>query len=533
MVTIMKCKAGKTWLVGFFLIILVGIIASVGLTAYIDPFFHYHKPFTNSYYYALTNQRSQNNGIARNFTYEGLITGTSMTENFKTTEAEALWGIPFVKVPFSGGAFKEINENVETALQNNKVRVVVRGIDMGYLINDKDYSRTDLGQFPTYLYDNNLFNDVKYVLNRDVLFTRVIPMIQNKERTAPGITPFDKYSNWRGRMVYGINEVYPDEIPEVEVTESLGLTDDEYDMTLANIKQNVTDIAAEYPNTTFYYFLTPYSMAWWHDKIESGAIYKQVEAERLLIEEAMKHDNIKLYSFNLMFDITSDFNNYKDANHYGPWINSLILKYMNNDVGLLDQTNYEAYLTDELKEHLTFKYQTLNGQEDYENDYYAATLLTENTYGVTPKEVDFTSNEVAINSAEIIPDGFERHTGLRCLGKISRDYREGSLIREFLRDVEYVGAKVEVKDFSKYHYIVFYGKKVQDHGQPTVYVYDQDGNKVAEYRAKYDAIDTEWHQYLIDISEVSGSGYIIFNGGYVDSSGSSISEYIFSDITFC
>lgn len=68
---------------------------------HIDPFFHYHKPYTNGYYYTLNNQRSQNNGICKHFDYNALITGTSMTENFMTSEMDAIFGTNSVKVPFS------------------------------------------------------------------------------------------------------------------------------------------------------------------------------------------------------------------------------------------------------------------------------------------------------------------------------------------------------------------------------------------------------------------------------------------------
>ena len=43
-----------------------------------------------------------NDGISRNFEFDTLITGTSMAQNFKTSEAEALFGGKAVKETFSG-----------------------------------------------------------------------------------------------------------------------------------------------------------------------------------------------------------------------------------------------------------------------------------------------------------------------------------------------------------------------------------------------------------------------------------------------
>lgn len=55
--------------------------------------------------------------------------------------------------------------------------------------------------------------------------------------------------------------------------------------------------------------------------------------------------------------------------------------------------------------------------------------------------------------------------------------------------------------------------------------------KVGEITVSYHDIDNEWHQYIIDLTKVEGNIKIIFNGGYLDKTGSQESAYIFSDIT--
>ena len=87
----MKCKH-VLWLIGYLLLVFVALGLVASKTIHVDPFFHFHKPYISEYFYPLNNQRSQNNGIVKHFDYTGLITGTSMTENFKTSEAESLWG---------------------------------------------------------------------------------------------------------------------------------------------------------------------------------------------------------------------------------------------------------------------------------------------------------------------------------------------------------------------------------------------------------------------------------------------------------
>lgn len=357
--------ASKIWII-LYMVFVLGALGYIGkMVVRVDPFFHYHKPLVEDYSYDLNNQRSQNDGITKHFDYDALITGTSMTENFKTSELDDLFNTHSIKVPYSGSTFKEINDNVVNAIEHNeKLKYVVRGLDMGKFTDDKDAIRLDLGKYPTYLYDDNIFNDVNYIFNRNVIFDRVYPMTaENDEKDfSPGITSFDAYSNWMGSYKFGLEFVCPDGVPETVAGKSVHLTEAERERVLVNTKQNITDVAEKNPEITFYYFFPPYSAVWWQELVRSGTIYKQTEAERVVIEELIKYDNIKVFSFNNQKDITTDINNYKDKLHYGEWINSLMLKYMYEGKCQLTKDNYEEYLKEELDFYLSFDYNMLNNQ---------------------------------------------------------------------------------------------------------------------------------------------------------------------------
>lgn len=91
----------KLWIIGY-LVLVVGALSIAGAwVVKVNPFFHYHKPLTEAYYYNLDNQRSQNDGISKHFDYDALITGTSMTENFKTSELDAIFGTNSIKVSYA------------------------------------------------------------------------------------------------------------------------------------------------------------------------------------------------------------------------------------------------------------------------------------------------------------------------------------------------------------------------------------------------------------------------------------------------
>lgn len=483
----------KIWILIYLILVTGALVVAAMQVIRVDPFFHYHQPDTDNYYYILNNERSQNDGITKHFDYDAIITGTSMTQNFKTTEMDEIFGTNSIKIPYSGASYKEINDSLIVALKHNKnLKTIIRGLDINRFLLDKDIMSLDLGEYPTYLYDNNIFNDVQYIFNRDVIFNRTYPMMlaNDSDDFEGGITSFDAYSNWMARYTFGINAVYPppDRITVQNPGEPVHLTEEEKSIVLGTVQQNITSLAIEYPNVTFYYFFPPYNAAWWKGLVDNGSIYKQIEAEEIVIEQILECDNIRLFSFNNLTNITTDLNNYKDGTHYGEWINSLMLRYMHDDKCRLTNANYKEYLDYELNYYLTFDYNSLNEQPDYENDYYAEALLNEEITGVSPLEIS--------TADYIISD-------------------------------EYVGYEVFIENISDYKYLVFYGQKNREHGRPSVYIYDINGIKIAEYTD----LDNEKYQYLIDVSNLSGSVRIIFNGGYVDNTGSADSTYTFTNIT--
>ena len=82
-----------------------------------DPYFHYHGKIPGLSY-RLYYERYINPGIVKNFEYDTIITGSSMNQNFKTSQVDKLWGTNSVKVAFSGAGFREIKENLDRAFES-------------------------------------------------------------------------------------------------------------------------------------------------------------------------------------------------------------------------------------------------------------------------------------------------------------------------------------------------------------------------------------------------------------------------------
>lgn len=371
----------KKWLAVFATVTAVLLVLCIAAVVVVDPLMHYHSPLTEIFFYPLDNERSFGNGILRNTEYDALITGTSMTENFKTSEMDLLFGTDSAKVTFAAGSFYEINNNIADALRYNpNLKTVVRCLDFAGILDDANRMVVSGSDYPDYLYDDALLNDCRYVLNNDILFGRVYRMLRARflKSFTPGMTSFDEYANWMYSEEYsfGSQTLCAGLTGDLNVSgESASLSESDREKILTNIRQNVTAIPQQYPDVTFYYYISPYCAVWWQLENSTGAIGAMVEAERLAVEEILKCDNIRLYSFNTVTDITCDLNNYKDMMHYGEWVNTVILRMMRDGEGLLTEENYEEYFRRELELYTNYDYNSLLLQEDYEDDSLAREAL--------------------------------------------------------------------------------------------------------------------------------------------------------------
>lgn len=350
--------SNKKWILWFITICGILLCGFGAVTVIIDPYFHYHKPLS-SLQYPIDNERYQNDGIVKHFEYNAIITGTSMTQNFKASVFDRIFGVDSIKVPFSGASYKEINDNLLIATTcNSDIKLILRGLDYNRLLDTKDEMRYEEEFYPRYLYDNNLCNDVKYVFNKSVLFETTLRVL---EYTNGGgtTTDFDSYSNWMQNYTFGKEAVEAGYARPEKSSVKSELSDEEYKNIRGNITQNVTELADAHPEIEFYLFFTPYSIYYWDSLNQAGTLEKQLDAEKYVIELILEHENIHLFSFFTEFDMICDPNNYKDVAHYSEDINSKILVWMSEGKHELNEANYQEYCWQMYEFYTNYDYDSL------------------------------------------------------------------------------------------------------------------------------------------------------------------------------
>ena len=351
----MEQQAAKKWFQKCILVLLLLLVLIVAVVVFVDPYFHYHKPF-DFMSYRLYEERYINDGIGRHFDYDAIITGTSMAQNFKPSELDALFGTRAVKMPFSGAGYEELSENLDRALaRNGNVKMVLWAVDYNGLLRSYDWQQYE--NYPTYLYDDNPFNDVSYVLNKSILYHGVMPNALMSLTGQPRTT-MDEYSSW-------VNETGLEHIllsydrNNVNIPATVDFGDSEKQTVIQTIENNFVDLIEKYPDTEFYLFYTPYSICYWDALNIKGTIQRQTEAEKLATEMLLQYPNVKLYNFFDQYEVICNPDYYNDDGHYSAEINSRILGWMAEGTGLLTQDNYEERLKEEQNFYLSYDYDSI------------------------------------------------------------------------------------------------------------------------------------------------------------------------------
>lgn len=320
-----------------------------------DPYFHYHGKLPGMKY-RLYNERYINAGIVEHFEYDAVITGTSMNQNFKTSQMDQLFGTNAIKVTFAGAGFKEIRENLERAFESdNDIQYVLWGIDYNALGNDADY--VAYSDYPEYLYDDNILNDASYVWNKEIL---VSGLLNNILMTIGGeaSTTFDEYASWDvGRGWDFIKQFYyrQEEILPMEKE----LSSEEIEIVKENIETNIITLAKNNPETTFLLFYPPYSILYWDGIYRDGTLEKQLQREQVVTEMLLECENIELYSFFDKTDIICNLEFYRDETHYVNDINNMVLECIAEGRGRITEDNYLDYIRSEREFYMNYDYDSI------------------------------------------------------------------------------------------------------------------------------------------------------------------------------
>ena len=315
----------------FFLVVLLLLAAVVllllaaGLVFVFDPFFHYHEPL-GPLKAVLTKKEYQVPGTLRNFSYDSVIAGSSTAENFNNRWFDEAFGTQSVKAIKSSGVTAQLDYYVRLALQERELKYVFYSLDLFALSGDPETEFPD-ESMPLYLYDDNPFTDVKYLLNKDVIFEDIPYLLAE--------TFLDDYDegasyNWAQYHTFSRSDALANYGRPEEISPEK--TEGEYRMVQEN------------PDTVFYIFYPPYSLLWWDNMIRSGQLEQSLYAARASMERLLGYENVRMYYFQNEEDVILDLDLYMDPIHFNEDINRWMVEEMAQGNYRLTPENYRKEL---------------------------------------------------------------------------------------------------------------------------------------------------------------------------------------------
>ena len=337
-------NAFKKALLGFVALVISACVLICALVIYVDPFFHYHSPL-KGFSYVVDNQLSQNPGMAAHMEYDSVILGSSMTVNFQTAWFQELMDLNTVKLSYSG-AFPKDQSNIMNIIfeSDNQVKKVFLGVDVITYTGGVDETKYPI---PEYLYDKNVLNDIKYVLNKDVLLNYIMrPLADPEPMNLSNI-----YASWWTEEYYSEQWVLHNyESPEQTVEEAP--VEAYIEATQKNLNANICPYIEANPDTEFVVFFPPYSILFWNDVHKENHMDATLEEYRYITERLNAYDNVEVYFFPDMEEVICDLNNYADYSHYHPRYNRYMAECFADKSHLVAKEGEEGTSIDEYLTHM-------------------------------------------------------------------------------------------------------------------------------------------------------------------------------------
>ncbi len=321
-------------------IVILALLICIGAVVYVfDPFYHYHKPWLGMKA-VLNDKEYQCVGTLKNFDYDALLVGSSVMENNDNSWYDNAYDVKSIKAIRSYGATADLTYFLDVAYRDHDIKYVFYNIDPSSLYGEAETTFESTG-CPMYLYDDNPFNDSKYLFNKDVLFEKIPYEVANSFIGDYNENLSYNWAKWKEfgpHMALGlyfrsneVKEMMPEDVFQKNLNDNIAL---------------LTRRVEEHPETEFIFFYPPYSMLWWDMIYREGERDAVIYNEKEMTKALLSYDNVRIFCFQGDRDVTTNLDYYMDTIHFSPEINRLMLDYILEGEYEMTLDNYEEVLDD-------------------------------------------------------------------------------------------------------------------------------------------------------------------------------------------
>ena len=300
------------------------LVAALGLIAAtiaafdfaVDPFQHYRKPswYEARYYRPL--QRYVNPGMARHDDYDTVITGSSMMENYRNAEAGRILGGKVIDLAMGAMTAYEQRELLATIFAAGRAKHVIFDLNFNAFAGSPTM-QVVTEPLPLYLYDDNPWNDARYLLQAQTLAksAEIALGLRRGRYSTNADQPwywadeyaFSKEATLRGLDLAHINRDFKQAPRTLE-----GMR--------ASFEANLLPLFKTHPEVRFSLVYPPYSALVWEDFRQRGQVEVSLAFKRYVFDAVRGLPNVALYDFQPRLDWVTKLENYKDIYHFSPAI---------------------------------------------------------------------------------------------------------------------------------------------------------------------------------------------------------------------
>ena len=340
------------WTCGFLAALLLLLAAAAAAVYCSDPCFYYRLPPEGQGVYF--NERCQTAGLLRNVPADTVVVGTSMTANYRKSHIEAVFGGSALRITIPDGYLSEFDQVMGALFRAQSPERVLFGLDLNILVRDESGLT---GSLPGYLYDANPFNDLQYLLNKDMLYYSVYAPLARS--WGQGQTLDEGFTWDEGIWWNHMTAMENYERPEIAAET---LPPDAFRENVAANLAVVQGWIEAHPEVDFRFFLSPYSILFWDRCGRLGEEDAYFSAIAQVCETLLPYENVRLYGFLMDADTVENLDNYCDyIHHSGEVADALLQKIADGEAELtaetweetlsawrrrVDATDFEQYWSD-------------------------------------------------------------------------------------------------------------------------------------------------------------------------------------------
>lgn len=302
-------------------LILAGIYSSFMYVK--DPLGYYHVKKDSRYYN--TNGRYQLPAFIKNFDYDTIFIGPSMSQNFIEKNIDRELHVKSYNAALSAASAREQRYIYELADSSHKnLKNVYWELNFDSLYGDTNRVNEESGAFPAYLYNTFPLDDIKYLFSyyagEAYLETR-----KAEKENRPIMNPYDMF-----KFGFEVPPVDPKDYKKSKPVKNKKPIPDgvSFQDMKENFDQNILPAIKEHPNQIFNLYYTPYPITYhlFHFNRSEQAFIDRLKMKEYIFKQVGHLDHVNIFDFQTESTVTFTISNYMDGSHYFAEINNWMIK---------------------------------------------------------------------------------------------------------------------------------------------------------------------------------------------------------------